>query len=282
MQGQTIGKVGIIVNTRKPHAGKLLDELKNWLAKRDKEVLDNTARKPEDIIREAELLVCLGGDGTILNIADKMIERSVPVLGVNLGSLGFLTEVKEEEVFEELSSIFLGNYHLEERIMLNALVKSENDPQGRRFQALNDVVINREGLTRYLYVDIKAGGESLMRFSGDGVIVSTPTGSTAYSLSAGGPFVYPTLNNFVVTPLCAHSLLVRPIVLPVDKKVVVKIECEKEGESANLVCDGQESIEIKKDNVVEISRAAVPLKLISSSKRGYLETLRVKFGMKYE
>jgi NAD+ kinase len=144
---------------------------------------------------------------------------------------------------------------------------------------LNDLVVHREGLTRYLHIEVKSGGEALMNFAGDGVIVATPTGSTAYSLSAGGPFVYPTLNSFVVTPLCAHALLVRPIVLPAEKSIGISIRAEDRQEKAAVTVDGQEKVHVASGDLIEISKARLPFRLIGSSKRSYLETLREKFGM---
>lgn len=206
-----------------------------------------------------------------------MTERSVPVLGVNLGGLGFLTGVKAREAYRELDSIFSGASDVEERLMLRLTLR-----QGRKtevFQGLNDAVINREGLTRYLRVSVQAGGENLMGFSGDGVIVATPTGSTAYSLSAGGPFVHPSLSDFVVTPLSAHSLLARPIVLPAEKAITVAISSDQGSRQASVTVDGQTKRVVSDRHRIEITRAPLPFKLMRSSRRSYLETLREKFGM---
>jgi len=272
-----IRKVGLVINQNKSGARLLARRLKTWLVKKGKVVFAASRDNIRPLISKSDFLVCLGGDGTILSVAHHMLEKSIPVLGVNLGGLGFLTGVKGKEVFKELESIFSGSCKIEERILLRVSLRA-----GRKteiFQGLNDVVISREGLTRYLKIKVKAGGEDLMSFSGDGVIVATPTGSTAYSLSAGGPFVYPSLESFVVTPLCAHALLTRPIVLPTEKTVSINLELEKDNGRASFTVDGQTKRVITPEHKIEITKAPVFFKLIGSSQRSYLETLGEKFGM---
>lgn len=273
----SLDTVGLVVNRRKPGAHVLAGKLRGWLTKRGKKVFEGSRSEVKALIKKCEFLVCLGGDGTILNVAGHMTERSIPVLGVNLGGLGFLTGVKGKEVFQELESILAGSFKVEERILLQASLRRGG--KSEIFQALNDVVVNREGFTRRLTIQVKAGGEDLMSFAGDGVIVATPTGSTAYSLSAGGPFVYPTLGSFVVTPLCAHALLTRPIVLPTDKRISVAIKSDKEKGHATFTIDGQFKKVIAPRDHIEVSKAPLSFKLIGSSQRSYLETLGEKFGM---
>ena len=177
---QAVKKVALVTNASKPKADELRRALREWLMKRDVEVIDADWASIESTIPNTDLFICLGGDGTILRLAGKMIDRAVPVLGVNAGSLGFLTEVRAEELYDELKSIFLGQFEVEERMLLSASVWSKAGEAEQRFQALNDIVINREGLTRYMMVQVEIGGEVATRFPGDGVIVATPTGSTAY------------------------------------------------------------------------------------------------------
>jgi NAD+ kinase len=270
-------KIGIVVNPNKKGAVALAKDLQSWARKKKKSVRSGTRDRIPDLVRQSDMLICLGGDGTILNVAHFMTEKSVPVLGVNLGGLGFLTGVKAGEVYKELDSILSGTSHIEERLMLRVALTF-----GRKtevFQGLNDAVMNRDGLTRYLRVTVKAGGEDLMGFSGDGLIVATPTGSTAYSLSAGGPFVHPTLSDFLVTPLSAHSLLTRPIVLPSEKAITVTLSSDKEMKQASVTVDGQTKRVISSRHKIEITKAPLPFRLIRSSRRSYLETLREKFGM---
>ncbi|MBI4116053.1 MAG: NAD(+)/NADH kinase [Candidatus Omnitrophica bacterium] len=272
-------KIGIVVNSKKPNAEKWLGELQAWLAKRSIEMKDTVESPIEDVIKEASLLVCLGGDGTILRIANHMKERSIPVLAVNIGSLGFLTEVKTEEMFDELQTYFLNKSKIEERLMLSCSVKSDNNRQERRFQALNDIVISREGLTRLLSVRVDVAGETLTNFSGDGVIVATPTGSTAYSLSAGGAIVHPKLEAIIVTPICPHALALRSLVVRADERVSIQIHTERDGEKALLTSDGQESMEVDQTSTIEITKSTIPFRLVKSSRRSYVETLRENFKL---
>jgi NAD+ kinase len=272
-------KVGIIVNTKKPNAEKLLGELRSWLSKRSVEFHDTTETPLEEVMKDAGLLVCLGGDGTILHVARHMKERSIPVLAVNIGSLGFLTEVKTEEMFDELQTYFLNKSEIEERLMLSCSARSEATRQERRFQALNDIVVSREGLTRLVRVRVDVGKETLTNFWGDGVIIATPTGSTAYSLSAGGAVVHPKLDAVVVTPVCPHALTLRSLVVRADERVTVHIQCDREGERAVLTADGQETMEVDETTTIEITRSTIPFRLVKSSKRSYLETLRENFKL---
>ncbi len=270
-------KIGIVVNTNKEGAEELLGKLREWLEKRDAAVIDSLAHSVDDIIRDCSLIICLGGDGTMLSVASHMKEKSVPVLGINLGNLGFLTEVKKTEVFEELNAYYIENYTIEERLMLSCAVKSEKHKTERRFVVLNDIVVSREGLTRLLRVDAFVTNEKLTSFAGDGLIIATPTGSTAYSLSAGGAIVHPTLETIIITPICPHSSSLRPIVVNSEERITVKIQTNRAGEKALLTADGQESIEIDDSYSVEITRSNTPFKLVKSSKRSYFATLRENF-----
>lgn len=270
-------KIGIIVNPKKPDATKWLTELKSWLSKRGAEAQDSLKSSLEEVIHEADLLVSLGGDGTILRLANYLKERPIPVLAVNIGSLGFLTEVKAEEMFDELQTYFLGELRIEERLMLSCAVRHEKTRKERRFQALNDIVVSREGLTRLLKVRVEMSGETLMNFAGDGVIVATPTGSTAYSLSAGGAIVHPKLEAIIVTPICPHALALRSIVIRADEKISIQVVCDREGEKALLTADGQENVEVDENTSIEITRSSVPFQLVKSSRRSYVDTLRENF-----
>ena len=272
-------KIGIVVNARKPNARKWLVELRTWLEKRSVEVKDTLESSVEEVLREASLLVCLGGDGTILRLANSMRERSIPVLAVNLGSLGFLTDVKTEEMFDELQTYFLDQVKIEERIMLACSVRNEKTKIERRFQALNDIVVSREGLTRLLKIKVEISGESLTTFAGDGVIVATPTGSTAYSLSAGGAIVHPKLDGLIITPICPHALALRSMVVRADERITVAVQGDREGERALLTADGQENVEVGEGTLIEITRSTIPFQLVKSSRRTYVETLRENFKL---
>lgn len=275
-----IKRVGILTNPNKPNIDQTRRELIEWLGKRNLEVSDASQSSVEKICIEADLIVSLGGDGTILHLAGRMKDRAVPVLGVNMGSLGFLTDTRSDELYDELKLIFAGQYNVEERMLLSASVRVDGAKgEERRFQALNDIVVNREGLTRYMAVQIDIGGEHATRFYGDGVIVATPTGSTAYSLSAGGPIVYPTLDNLIVTPICAHASAIRPLVVSGSQSIRIRITCDEVREKALLTADGQMDVPIDNRSIVEITRSENKFYLINSSKRSYFHTLREKFKL---
>lgn len=270
-------KVGIIVNPKKPNAEKWLIELQSWLSKRSIEARDSHQTPLDELLKDSTLLISLGGDGTILRIANHMREHSIPVLAVNVGSLGFLTDVKTDEMFDELQTYFLGQSQVEERLMLSCFARNEKTKKERRFQALNDMVVSREGLTRLLSVRVDVSGQTLTHFSGDGVIVATPTGSTAYSLSAGGSVVHPQVEAIIITPICPHASALRSLVVRADERISIRIQCERDGERALLTADGQESMEVDDATTIEITRSTISFKLLKSSRRSYLETLRENF-----
>jgi len=270
-------QIGVVSFSKKPEVKAFSEKLKEWLGKRNLRILEGNEQTYDAVIQEADFIICLGGDGTILRLAGRMVQRIVPVLGVNMGSLGFLTEVKVEEVFDELKLILAGQYAIEKRLMLSCVARRGGGTIERRFQALNDIVINREGLTRYMFVDLKLNGERVTRFPGDGLIVATPTGSTAYSLSAGGPIVHPGLNTIIATPICPHVSALRSIILSADKKLEIQITCDREQDKALLTADGQESVQIDNQFEIEITASENRFPLIKSSKRSYLGTLQEKF-----
>ncbi len=273
-----VKKVGIVVNARKTGAAELCAKLREWLGKRDMEVLDSTSTPLDVIVAQVDFVISLGGDGTMLSIVGHMKSRSVPVLGVNLGSLGFLTEVKQSEVFEELNA-YLQQPRCENRVMLSCTARSKADKNERRFLALNDIVVGREGLARILRLEILISGEKFVSFRGDGVVISTATGSTAYSLSAGGAVVHPKLEALIITPICPHVLSLRPMVIAADEKITLRCRTDAPGEKALLTADGQEKLEIDDSYTVEVSRSGTPFQLIKSSRRSYLETLRENFKL---
>ena len=270
-------KIGIVVNQNKPGAQELFPKLRDWLTKRDHQVADSASQPVEEVLDGAELVICLGGDGTLLRVAAHMKQYSVPLLGVNLGSLGFLTEVKQDEVFEELNTFFLGTAQIEERLMLSCTAFSAKTKKERRLVALNDIVISREGLSRILRLEVQVSKEKLTNFAGDGVIIATPTGSTAYSLSAGGAIVHPKLEAIIITPICPHASSLRPMVVGANERVAVRIHASGAPAKGLLTADGQENFEIDDSYSIEITRAATSLRLVKSSKRNYFVSLRENF-----
>lgn len=270
-------KVGIVINRNKANATELVPKLRNWLGKRDMTVLDTDGHPLEEVLHDAALVICLGGDGTLLSVADRMKEGTTPILGVNLGGLGFLTEVRQEEIFEELNTFFFGQSQVEERLMLSCAAWSEKSKEERRFIALNDMVVSREGLSRILRMEVKVGGEKLTSFAGDGLIVATPTGSTAYSFSAGGAVVHPKLEALIITPICPHASALRSIVVSADERISIRLQNTLGPGRALLTADGQENLEIDDSYSIEITRSSMRLRLVKSSRRSYLATLRENF-----
>ena len=271
-------KIGIVANPRKTGAAELVPKIKDWLGKRECRVSDTYSEPVETVLEGADLIICLGGDGTLLSAAGHMRMKSIPVMGVNLGALGFLTEVKQGEIFEELSAFLSGVSSVEDRLMLSCTVQSRKTRLERRLLALNDIVISREGLSRILRLEVRVSGEKITGFAGDGMIVATPTGSTAYSLSAGGAVVHPKLAAILLTPICPHASALRPIVVSADEKISVCIQSGSQDSIKGLLtADGQENMEIDDSFNIEITRANTPLKLVKSSKRSYFETLRENF-----
>ncbi len=233
------------------------------------------------LVSECDLIVVLGGDGTYLSIARLMRERSVPVMGVNMGQLGFLTEIKRGEAIEALTDIMMGKPAL---ISERALLEVTLTRQGRiAFQGpvVNDAVISKGAIARIIGLDISVNGVWVHSVRADGIIVGTPTGSTAYSLAAGGPIISPTLPALVMTPICPHSLTQRPLVISDNSEI--KICLKQRPGHVLLTLDGQDAVDMKEDDIVTIRRFKKhSLRLISSPTRDYFGLLRekLKFGMR--
>lgn len=269
-------KIGIIANLNKPAAAGLVPKLREWIEKKGHMAADNSREPADAVVKDTDLILCLGGDGTLLS-ASRLKEVPAPVLGVNLGKLGFLTEVRQEEVFDDLQLFLEGKSQFEERLMLAGTASSSKHKKENRYLALNDIVISREGLSRMLHLEIRVSGEKLTSFPGDGVIIASPTGSTAYSLSAGGAVVHPKLEALLITPICPHASALRPLVVSASEKIEVRIHIAKGAGKALLTADGQENLEIDDSYTIEVVRAPRPLKLVKSSRRSYFATLRENF-----
>ncbi len=270
-------KIGIVINPNKEGTLALSKEVSHWLEERKHQVFKNLQQPIHEWIDDCGLLICLGGDGTLLSNAIHMKLRSVPIFGINLGTVGFLTEIKPEEVYKELDLFLSGKATIEDRLMLSCAVGKEKGGSVKEFNALNDIVLNREGLTRMLSVSVHINGELLTSFLGDGIILATPTGSTAFSLSAGGVIVHPKLEAILITPICPHASSLRPIIIPPSEEVVLRVS-PKHGESkATVTMDGQTKVEIDESYVVRVKKAPLPIKIVKSTERNYFQTLREKF-----
>lgn len=225
--------------------------------------------KREDIPKKVDLIVVLGGDGTLLSIAHLAAQEDVPVVGINLGALGFLTEVPLDEMFLTLDSYLEGNEQIvSRRQMLQAKTEKSS------YYSLNDVVINKGALARMVRCGIWIDEKEIGVTRADGLIISTPTGSTAYSLSAGGPIVQPYIPAIILTPICPHTLSFRPMII--SSESTVKVQLLTEGEEVYLTVDGQRGELMKKDDAVEVRQSGLTLPLVSSPRRNYYDLLKEK------
>ncbi len=229
-----------------------------------------------DLAAEVDLVVVLGGDGTLLSVTRGRL-GTTPILGINLGTLGFLTEHPVESLFPMLHRALAGELEVQQRERLEVSVTTPGrEPILRR--ALNDVVVNKSALARMLILSVHVNDQFVSRFKADGLIVATPTGSTAYNLSAGGPILYPTLGVILITPICPHTLTNRPIALSLDS--VVEIRLESLSEEVYLTLDGQEGFPLSSRDLVTIRRCAEPVNLVIDPRRTYFQVLhrKLKWG----
>jgi len=276
-----ISRVGVVIKPHAPGIEDILARLDGFLMKRGIEcVLENVAAQKlgrsdglerQEIPGQVDLVVVLGGDGTLLSIAHIAACKRVPVMGVNLGRLGFLTEVPLAEMTLALDAFIAGNEDiLSSRWMLESKFK---DGSGL---ALNDVVINKGALARMIQVTVWINEREIQTVKADGLIIATPTGSTAYSLSAGGPIIQPYIPGILLTPICPHTLTFRPTVITSDSRI--KIQLLTSGEEVYLTLDGQRGSSMVKNDVVEVWRADCELSLVSSPKRNYFDLLQEKLS----
>lgn len=237
-----------------------------------------------EIPKGMDCAIVLGGDGTIIQTANDLMAHNIPILGVNMGTLGFLAEIEEQHVLEALDSLFLDQYRLEERIMIEGEIvfhkDSKESKEGFQGNALNDVVISRKGFSRIISLAIYVNDELVDNFRGDGVIISTPTGSTAYNLSAGGPIVMPQAKAMVITPICPHSLSPRSIIVSSEDTIKVVVGKSKKTQEAEATAafDGKKVIDLGTDDMIRIRKAEHITRLIKLSRTGIFEILRSKLG----
>jgi NAD+ kinase len=277
--------VGIVSRPRREDIARVVPPLVEWLRAHGAEAVcdletgqcigapaGRTIDRTE-LPKHSDLLIVLGGDGTLLSAARLAVDRGVPILAVNLGGLGFLTTVSQDELFSILEEIFANKHRISERVMLASEVVRGGSII-RQQMALNDAVLNKEALARIMDLELRVDGEYVTTYKADGLIVATPTGSTAYSLSAGGPIVYPIVDAFVVTPICPHTLTNRPIIIP--DSVTIEIGFESGGNNAFLTLDGQIGIELSQGDRVVLRRAPNRLRLVRPARKTYYEILRNK------
>jgi len=276
-------KIAVFAKVHDPRCQGVAGELFDWLLERGCEPLveAHLARHlacpgvaAEDIPSRADMVVVLGGDGTLISTARTIGERDIPILGVNLGSLGFLTEIALDELYPALEKCLHGDYRVSERIMLRAVVVRDGRETASHL-VLNDVVVNKGALARIVDLKTRVNSFHLTTFKADGLIISTPTGSTGYSLSAGGPIINPSMNCIVITPICPHTLTNRPLVIG-DNSVVEVTVNSLDDEDIYLTLDGQVGLELKSGDMIRVCRASHTAKLVMSKERDYFAVLRTK------
>lgn len=288
MINQKIKCVGVVVKPNHREAWQTACELSAWLKARGIALIskphEETERfgaeacgieavETEKFQTQADLIVVLGGDGTMISTARLTGKREVLVLGINYGSLGYLTEFRIEEMFDALTAIIEGEYQIDRRVMLDIEHRRDGEILGKG-RVLNDVVINKAALARIIEVEVKLNDLLVNSYRADGLIVSTPTGSTAYSLSAGGPILYPSMNALVLTPICPFTLTNRPIVVPDENTIEITLKNENEG--VVLTLDGQIGYQMKTGDTVSIRKSSTNFNLVQPPNRNYFDVLRNK------
>lgn len=278
-----IRTVGVVARSDNREALHTAAEVVEWLQRRKLEVaVDEAILRARNLTglpsyeaaRPYDLVVVLGGDGTLLGVA-RSVPSGVPILGVNLGYLGFLTELTRKNLYPNLVKILAGDFKLDERTLFDVELRRAAGAVAR-FRAFNDAVIAKSALARIIELELKVDGHLVARFRSDGLIVSTPNGSTAYSLSAGGPIVYPALPVAVLTPICPHTLSLRPIVVPDSR--AIEITLQTESEEVFLTVDGQEGQSVGYRDTVMVKRSPSPVHLIRMRGRTFYANLRNKLN----
>ena len=280
-----IKRIGIIANVQKRQSAQRTRFLCDWLAKRgiqvllEKEIAHKLGAADGLEVRQmavsVDLIVVFGGDGTILRFAHSICDIEVPIVGVNIGRLGYLAGINPKEMCDVLAVILAGDLEIEKRMMLDVSIRISGQEQ-KHHVVLNDVVVSRGHFKRMVEMDTFIDDKYLATFEGDGIIVATPTGSTAYSLSAGGPIIYPQMSGIVITPLCPHTLTNRPLISPDHVLVTMKMTTHAPG--AIVVLDGMISYELSAGDVISVRKSPFATRMISSPLRCYWEILRTKLG----
>jgi len=283
MINQKIECVGVVIKPNHKEAWATAGDLAAWLKKRNINLIGNThgetekrgikTVEAEEFQAQSDLIVVLGGDGTMISTARLTGNRAVLVLGINYGSLGYLTDFRIEEMFPALEMILAGEYEIDRRVMLD-VEHFRADKKLAEGRVLNDVVVNKSALARIIEIEVNLSNLYVNSFRADGLIVATPTGSTAYNLSAGGPILYPSMNAVVLTPICPFTLTNRPIVVPDEDEIEIRLKNDVEG--VVLTLDGQIGFPIKVSDKVLIRKSATTFNLVQPPNRNYFDVLRNK------
>jgi NAD+ kinase len=279
-----VKRLGIVAKTDRDEARTVVPQLLEWCAARgiqpilEKETAGVCPQATCAVVGRSELpshsdlLLVLGGDGTLLSMARMVGDLGVPILGVNLGGLGFLTALTLDELFPALEAYLRDELVIEDRMLLEARVYRQGERLGE-YAALNDVVITKSAMSRIIRLEVAVDGDFATGYRADGLILSTPTGSTAYCLSAGGPIVFPTMDAVVLTPICSHTLTNRPIVLPATQRISITLLTDQD---VMLTLDGQVGFALKANDTVEVRRAAARTRLLRVPQKHFFSVLRTK------
>ncbi len=278
-----VRRVGIVARGASRVAARTASELTDWLLRRkvtvalDEAILRARVMKgvpPFDPTDSYDLVVVLGGDGTLLSVARSLVSR-VPILGVNVGRLGFLSELSRSELYPTLVKVLAGEFAVEERHLLDVELHRSTGTTVR-YRAFNDAVIAKGAEARIIELNLHIDGRLVAHLRADGLIISTPSGSTAYNLSAGGPIIYPTLPVAVLTPICPHALSLRPIVVPDQGNIAIALDTELE--EVYLSVDGQESSRLSYRDTIQVKRSSSSVHLVRLGDRTFYDSLRDKLG----
>lgn len=276
--------VGLVLKRGAPYAPEAAEDVVSWLREQgigavaepeSAALLGVPAADKVEMFGSADAIVVLGGDGTFLATARLAGEREIPIVGVNLGGLGFLTEITRDDLRGTVLASLEGQVSVDRRRMLRAVVR-RGDGSTESYQALNDAVLSRGALGRTVDIEARIDGDFLASFKADGLIISTPTGSTAYSLSAGGPLVHPSVRVLVIAPICPHTLSVRPLVIDDDAELEFRQHSDRD--ELILTLDGQETISLGQDDTIEVSRSPHVACLVRSPELSFYDLLRTKLG----
>ncbi|WP_456381839.1 NAD(+)/NADH kinase [Hydrogenimonas sp.] len=277
-----IEKVGIVLRPSTPELGKLFYRVKNAFERHGAEVfieavsagtIDLLGQEFLSICERSDILVCIGGDGTLISLARRSYAFHKPILGINAGTLGFLADINPEEIESFVDKLYEGEYRIDERMMIEAVLET-GEGEKKYLHSFNDIVISRPSISKMVKVDAYIDKKWFNTYYGDGLIISTPTGSTAYNLAAGGPVTFPLTDAFILTPICPHSLTQRPLVIPANFEIEIKTP-EKE---SLVIIDGQEQYDFGPSDTLLVRKAAIGARLIHRMERNYFDVLREKLS----
>jgi NAD+ kinase len=275
--------VGIVLKPNSTDLKEFFLEAKGYFEDIGAEVLidSNSAKtiglmgtKFDTMCQKSDLIVSIGGDGTLISVIRRSYNFDKPILGVNLGNLGFLTDIMPNKLEEFIQNLKNTNYRIDDRVIFEAIITHQDGSIDNLISA-NDIVINRKNFTHMINLKASVNGYEFNNYYGDGLIISTPTGSTAYNLSSGGPLVFPQTNALIITPICPHSLTQRPMVLPEGFEIEF---ITQDDEGATIIADGQDMYELGKDDIIKIKIAQKRAKLLHSKDRNYFEIVNKKLN----